>query len=48
MKYLIYGFIIMFIVLCVLVVKEDVECSQRGGHPSRIGCVKKDIFLDKQ
>lgn len=41
-----YVVIIIFVKMVVSCVGEDINCKKAGGKPTRIGCVKKDIFVE--
>lgn len=45
MKILVYGIGLLLVVLIFLIVKTDIRCKNKGGVPTRIGCVKPEIFV---
>ena len=42
---LVYGIGLLLVVLIFLAVKTDIQCDNKGGVPTRIGCVKPEIFV---
>jgi len=43
--FFVYGIVLLLVVLIFLVAKTDIHCVNKGGVPTRIGCVKPEIFV---
>lgn len=44
MKYIIYAIGLFLLIAIPYVIYEDIKCVERGGKPTRIGCLNPEIF----